>query len=80
MVAPDSDGGVAPEAEANSVTVHGPAGDDGWDPWNLRPALGKNNMWKDEAETEFGFVRAVYDLKHTDMRTRNMTAKAKLET
>ena len=71
FVAPDSFFGVAPVVKANSVTVHGPAGDEGWGP---------NNMWKDETETEHLFLRAVYDLKHTDRNTLNMTTKAKLET
>jgi len=37
-------------------------------------------MWKDEAETESTFLRAVYDLKHTDRNTLNMTTTANLET
>ena len=71
FVAPDSFFGVAPVVKANSVTVHGPAGDEG---------RGPNNMWKDETETENAFLRAVYDLKHTDTITLSMISKATLET
>ena len=71
FVAPDSFFGVAPVVKANSVTVHAPAGDEGWGP---------NNMCKDETETEHLFLRAVYDLKRTDRTTLNVFAKARLET